>query len=79
MQTPQIDVQEHAREKQAEYGFGLTTEQQNIITAYANNEGLGGDDLKALFKINAYFGYQRHFFETVAGLYEASRAQYMPR
>ena len=79
MKTPEIDVAEHAREKNAENGFGLTLEQQRIITAYASNEGLGGDDLKALFKMSAYFGYQRHFFETVAGLYEVSRAQYMPR
>lgn len=75
IQMPSVDIEEEALKRRAKFGFGLTTEQQSIITNYAVNNRLTTEQTNDLIFVNAYYGYQRHFFEQVAGYYEASRAR----
>lgn len=75
IKMPQVDIEEQAALKRARYGFGLTTEQQQIISNYAINNRLTAEQTADLLFVNAYYGYQRHFFELKAGYYEASRAR----
>lgn len=75
IKMPSVDIEEEAAKRRATFGFGLTTEQQTIITNYAVNNRLTQDQTQDLLFVNAYYGYQRHFFEQVAGYYEASRAR----
>lgn len=70
IQIPKVDIENHAALVRAKSGYGLTLDQLNIITAYANNHSLGEQGLVDLLTVNSYFGYQRHWFETFAGLYE---------
>lgn len=67
---PAVDVNNEYALKLAEGGYGLTTDQLNIITLYAANNNYSPAQTTALIKMNSYFGYQRHWFETFAGLYE---------
>lgn len=73
MKIPEVDIQDEADKKRARFGFGLTTEQQTIITSYGRANGLSNTEIEDLFFINAYYGYQRHFFENYAGLFERAR------
>lgn len=75
IKMPSVDIEEEAAKRRAKFGFGLTTEQQSIITNYAVNNRLTTEQTNDLIFVNAYYGYQRHFFEQVAGYYEASRAR----
>ena len=72
---PEVDVDEEYRRRQAKFGFGLTTEQQNLITAYGVNRNMNADQIQEMLFINAYYGYQRHFFENSAGYYEGFRVK----
>jgi hypothetical protein len=72
---PEVDVEEEYRRRQAKFGFGLTTEQQNLITAYGVNRNMNADQIQEMLFINAYYGYQRHFFEKSAGYYEGFRVK----
>ena len=71
MSMPTVDVEDEYAQKLAEGGYGLTTDQLNIITNYANNNKFTAAQTTALIKMNSYYGYQRHWFQTFAGLYEA--------
>lgn len=75
IKMPKVDIEEEAAKRRATFGFGLTTEQQTIITNYAVNNRLTEEQTQDLIFINAYYGYQRHFFELQAGYYEASRSR----
>ncbi len=75
IKMPKVDIEEEAAKRRATFGFGLTTEQQTIITNYAVNNRLTPEQTNDLIFVNAYYGYQRHFFELSAGYYEASRAR----
>lgn len=75
IKMPSVDIEEEAAKRRATFGFGLTTEQQTIITNYAVNNRLTQEQTQDLLFVNAYYGYQRHFFEQVAGYYEANRAR----
>jgi hypothetical protein len=72
---PDVDIEEEARKRRARFGFGLTLEQQNIISNYGINNFMGAPEIEEMIFINAYYGYQRHFFENFAGLYEGFRAR----
>lgn len=73
MSIPSVNLEDEAAKKRARYGFGLTIEQQTIITSYGRSRGLSAKEIEDLFFINAYYGYQRHFFENYAGFFERSR------
>jgi hypothetical protein len=73
MNIPSVNIEDEAAKKQARFGFGLTIEQQTIITSYGRSRGLSNNEIEDLFFINAYYGYQRHFFENYAGFFERSR------
>jgi hypothetical protein len=73
MNIPSVDIEDEAAKKRARFGFGLTIEQQTIITSYGRSRGLSSNEIEDLFFINAYYGYQRHFFENYAGFFERSR------
>lgn len=73
MNVPSVDIENEAAKKRAKFGFGLTTEQQLLIADYAEGKGLGAAETQDLLFVNAYYGYQRHFFENVAGLVEGTR------
>jgi hypothetical protein len=73
MKVPQVDIEDAAARKRARFGFGLSLEQQNIIAAYSREKGLTAGETEDLLFLNAYYGYQRHYFEKVAGLYERAR------
>lgn len=75
IKMPRVDIEDEAAKRRAKFGFGLTTEQQTIITNYAVNNRLTEEQTRDLIFINAYYGYQRHFFELQAGYYEASRSR----
>ena len=75
IKMPKVDIEEEAAKRRAKFGFGLTTEQQTIITNYAVNNRLTEEQTRDLIFINAYYGYQRHFFELQAGYFEASRSR----
>jgi hypothetical protein len=75
IKMPKVDIEDEAAKRRAKFGFGLTTEQQTIITNYAVNNRLTEEQTRDLIFINAYYGYQRHFFELQAGYYEASRSR----
>jgi hypothetical protein len=72
---PEVDVEEEAARRRARFGFGLTTEQQNLISAYGVNRGMNANQIQEMLFINAYYGYQRHFFENSAGYYEGYRVK----
>jgi len=72
---PEVDVEEEAARRRARFGFGLTTEQQNLISAYGTNRGMNANQIQEMLFINAYYGYQRHFFENSAGYYEGYRVK----
>lgn len=72
---PEVDVEEEAARRRAKFGFGLTTEQQNLISAYGVNRNMNADQIQEMLFINAYYGYQRHFFENSAGYYEGFRVK----
>ena len=72
---PEVDVEAEAARRRARFGFGLTTEQQNLISAYGVNRGMNADQIQEMLFINAYYGYQRHFFENSAGYYEGYRVK----
>jgi len=73
MNIPSVNIEDEAAKKRARFGFGLTVEQQTIITSYGRSRGLSASEIEDLFFINAYYGYQRHFFENTAGFFERSR------
>ena len=73
MNIPSVNIEDEAAKKRARFGFGLTIEQQTIITSYGRSRGLSASEIEDLFFINAYYGYQRHFFENYAGFFERSR------
>ena len=73
MNIPSVNIEDEAAKKRARFGFGLTLEQQTIITSYGRSRGLSANEIEDLFFINAYYGYQRHFFENTAGFFERSR------
>lgn len=73
MSIPSVNIEDEAAKKRARFGFGLTVEQQTIITSYGRSRGLSANEIEDLFFINAYYGYQRHFFENTAGFFERSR------
>ena len=73
MNIPSVNIEDEAAKKRARFGFGLTIEQQTIITSYGRSRGLSNNEIEDLFFINAYYGYQRHFFENTAGFFERSR------
>jgi hypothetical protein len=73
MSIPSVNIEDEAAKKRARFGFGLTLEQQTIITSYGRSRGLSANEIEDLFFINAYYGYQRHFFENTAGFFERSR------
>jgi hypothetical protein len=73
MNIPSVNIEDEAAKKRARFGFGLTIEQQTIITSYGRSRGLSANEIQDLFFINAYYGYQRHFFENYAGFFERSR------
>lgn len=73
MNIPSVNIEDEAAKKRARFGFGLTLEQQTIITSYGRSRGLSANEIEDLFFINAYYGYQRHFFENYAGFFERSR------
>ena len=73
MSIPSVNIEDEAAKKRARFGFGLTIEQQTIITSYGRSRGLSAKEIEDLFFINAYYGYQRHFFENYAGFFERSR------
>jgi hypothetical protein len=73
MSIPSVNIEDEAAKKRARFGFGLTIEQQTIITSYGRSRGLSANEIEDLFFINAYYGYQRHFFENTAGFFERSR------
>jgi len=75
MKVPTVDLDEEAAKRRARFGFGLTTEQQLLIASYGREKGLGVNQIEELLFINAYYGYQRHFFENVVGLVEGTRAR----
>jgi hypothetical protein len=72
---PEVDVEAEAARRRARFGFGLTTEQQNLITAYGVNRNMNAEQIQEMLFINAYYGYQRHFFENSAGYYEGFRVK----
>lgn len=72
---PEVDVDAEAARRRARFGFGLTEEQQNLITAYGVNRNMNADQIQEMLFINAYYGYQRHFFENSAGYYEGFRVK----
>jgi hypothetical protein len=72
---PEVDVEEEAARRRARFGFGLTLEQQNLISAYGTNRGMNADQIEEMLFVNAYYGYQRHFFENSAGYFEGFRVR----
>jgi hypothetical protein len=72
---PEVNVEEEAARRRARFGFGLTTEQQNLISAYGVNRNMNANQIQEMLFINAYYGYQRHFFENSAGYYEGYRVK----
>jgi hypothetical protein len=72
---PEVNVEEEAARRRARFGFGLKTEQQNLISAYGVNRGMNANQIQEMLFINAYYGYQRHFFENSAGYYEGYRVK----
>ena len=72
---PAADIEDEAAKKRARYGFGLTTEQQLLIASYGREKGFNENEINDLLFINAYYGYQRHFFERRAGLVEGDRVR----
>jgi len=75
MKIPSVDLDDEAAKRRARFGFGLTTEQQLLIASYGREKGLGVNQIEELLFVNAYYGYQRHFFENVVGLVEGTRAR----
>ena len=73
MKIPEVDIEDEAAKRRARFGFGLTTEQQTIITSYGRSNSLSNNEIEDLFFVNSYYGYQRHFFENYAGLFERAR------
>lgn len=73
--VPEIDVTDEAKRRGAFRGFGLNLEQQNLITAYGRAQSFSSAQLEQLFFQNSYYGYQRHFFENAAGLFEGYRVR----
>ena len=75
MKVPTVNVEDEAAKKRARFGFGLTAEQQLLILSYGRERGLTQSQIEDLIFINAYYGYQRHYFENIWGLVEGNRSR----
>ncbi len=75
MKVPSVNIDDEAAKRRARNGFGLTAEQQLLILSFGRERGLTQSQTEDLLFINAYYGYQRHYFENVWGLVEGVRAR----